>query len=88
MKPRDLTIAEKAKSVLFECGWRQGFRQVARPNVCLVDALVVAVKTQHWEAITDAVQHLRFESPDEAMAWNDMPGRTFNEVLERLDAWA
>ena len=94
MKPRDLTIAEKAKSALLQRGWRQGFRNPFHPNVCFTEALAIALDTPGLEGhqlddlLRSAVTHLGFEHPNQAITWNDTPGRTFEQVLNRLDAWA
>jgi len=94
MKPQQLTVAEKAKSVLLERGWRQGPRARARTSVCLVDALVAAVKAPGLEThelyyvLAEALRHIGFEGTFEAFQWNDATGRTFEQVLERLDTWA
>ena len=91
MKPQQLTVAEKAKSALFEHGWRQGVRQAERSSsdVCLVEALAIAGERPGGAAVlTEYVRHLGFKHIYQAMAWNDEPGRTFEQVLERLDARA
>jgi hypothetical protein len=33
----------------------------------------------------ETVQRLGFRTTPEAIEWNDAPGRTFEQVLERLD---
>lgn len=85
MKPQELTIGQKAKSLLLERGWRQG--PYASPNdlslmrLCMVEALGRASAIGTGEI----VQRLGFRSMPEAIEWNDAPGRTFEQVLERLE---
>ncbi|HKH28935.1 MAG TPA: hypothetical protein VKA61_11465 [Sphingomicrobium sp.] len=94
MKPQQLTIAEKAKSALIENGWRQGFPlAVGDKRLCLAEAFVVALggtgqtPEEALAAVTEAVRHMGFKDAGEAVAWNDAPDSTLEEVLERLDGW-
>jgi len=92
MKPQRLTVAEKAKSALLQRGWRQGFPlAVGDERLCLAEALVVALGDTGQApgvalaAVNEAVRPLGFKDACEAIAWNDTPGRTLEEVLERLE---
>lgn len=86
MKPRELTVAEKAKSVLLERGWRQGACSGGSVSVCLVIALEHATLARtDYNAVDRAVEAMGFENAYDAMVWNDDPDRTVEEVLERMD---
>jgi len=96
MKPRELTIAEKAKSALIHHGWRQGFPRFGDGGgLCLAEALAVACEAPGLDtsdgivdAAHDAARRLGFADAYDVVAWNDTPRRTLSEVLERLDTWA
>lgn len=84
MKPQTLTDAEKAKSLLLERGWCQGPYSTIDDPICLVSALWYVTNIDH-NAVAQAVEAMGFRSPRDAIQWNDAPGRTLDEVLERLD---
>jgi len=90
MKPQQ--IYQKAKSALLERGWRQGARACGDGRLCLAEALVAALdeagQLPDGVALKTLARHIGFRDAGEAVDWNDKPGRTFSEVLERLDAWA
>lgn len=88
MKPKNLTTAEKAKSILLEHGWAQGPNCTLSGETCLVLALDRAAEDNFREVDRllfamgfSGEYDLRYE----AMWWNDEPGRTVEEVFERLD---
>jgi predicted regulator of Ras-like GTPase activity (Roadblock/LC7/MglB family) len=96
MKPQELTIGQKAKSILLERGWRQGFWGAEFSKLgrlCMMEALsyaaqdvlLAAATTDLFGLAEETAQRLGFRSVPEAMDWNDAPGRTFEQVLERLD---
>lgn len=96
MKPRELTLGQKASSILLERGWRQGFWGAEFSklgHVCMVEALSYAARDVLLAAATtdlfglaeETVQRLGFRTTPEAIEWNDAPGRTVEEVLERLE---
>jgi hypothetical protein len=83
MKPQELTIGQKAKSILLERGWRQGGVAFGGTHgLCMVEALGRASAGATSRHI---VQRFGFRSTLEAIDWNDAPGRTFEQVLERLE---
>lgn len=98
MKPQQLNVAEKAKSLLLERGWRQGWpplgglRIAVGPPLCMAEAIACVLEQEGSPYVLFEVDitlmGLGFFSPSSAVAWNDAPGRTFEEVLERLDTWA
>lgn len=91
MKPQELTIGQKAKSLLMEHGWRQGPVTILNNRVCLVEAVVHGTQLPEHEvdalvaATRAALLGLGFADPEDGTAWNDAPGRTVEEVLERLE---
>jgi len=88
MKPQELTAGEKARSMLFERGWRQGPYGAHNDTrrVCMVEALAHATLNHVLLGLTaETLRGLGFGSTREAIEWNDAPGRTFEQVLERLE---
>lgn len=94
MKPRELTIGEKAKSILLERGWRQGPYGAHNDTrrVCMVEALahaalpaLLAPNADVFGLTAGTIQGLGFRCTPEAVDWNDAPERTFEDVLERLE---
>jgi hypothetical protein len=91
MKPQQLTLGQKAQSTLRVRGWHKGGERIpdgsARPPlvepVCLLQA--VATHADEFGFLSETLKPLGFKSFEEVVAWNDAPGRTFEQVLERLE---
>jgi hypothetical protein len=89
MKPQNLTTAEKAKSILLEHGWAQAPNIHPFRQTCLVLALDRATENDDVGKVDQILLEMGFQGEFdlrfEAMMWNDEPGRTVEEVFERLD---
>jgi len=84
MKPQQLTLGQRAQSALRERGWRQGpYDRDYSGRLCILEALSVATDEPTIPRV--AIKSLGFAHTGEAVDWNDAPGRTVEEVLERLE---
>jgi len=80
------TLGERAKATLHVRGWHKKGEAVWGPQpLCLVEVLKLHAPG-FGITLVDATERLGFESYNEAVAWNDAPERTFEEVLKRLES--
>lgn len=82
-KSRDLLVLEKARERIAR-GWCQNWFSDDRGGLCIIGALSEAVGSKGdmkpWAIL------LGFDFRNPASTWNDAPGRTQQEVLDRFDA--
>lgn len=90
-------LAKKVLELYERVGWTQGaywrdeFDRSCPPLdatcMCLAGAaIVVGVPGESFRSIERLTVELKFNKPSELQAWNDAPGRTFEQVKLRLEA--
>jgi hypothetical protein len=77
----------RARAYLVEHGWHQGSYGYDGGPHCLLGAIHRAIDDEcHDWRFTDACRALGpFVDQDVIHVWNDVPGRTFDQVLAALD---
>jgi hypothetical protein len=92
MKPQQLTLGQRAQSTLRVRGWHKDGERItdgsAQPPLlprCLLQVVTLHTIELGGRTARDYLKELGFQSFDEAIAWNDAPERTFEEVLELLE---
>lgn len=82
-----MTICElrlKAAEIIEERGWWQGGFDGPNGECCMLEALYAAENYVAFGSVTRAAQDMGFGGIDPIVSWNDAPGRTKAEVLDRL----
>ena len=84
-------VIRGARNVLFERGWTKHYLHNSAGNVCLRGALMQAtagrISWSVWDDISPAESIIsgKLINGVNVAAWNNAPGRTFDEVIEVLD---
>jgi hypothetical protein len=84
------SVCLQAAEILREKGWVQDVMH-SDQGYCMVGAIEAAARGSHHFrfAVQDAVnRHLGRHKSDALSVWNDMPGRTREEVIAALEAAA
>lgn len=84
-------IIASIQAVLQTRGWTQGTYRNTKGEVCLFGALVYGTTTLQEQAqVANALNHVLVTELhyDSAMAYNDMPGRTVEDIQHILDLLA
>lgn len=74
----------KARQELVTRGWIQGVGMSVNGRICLGYALKIANDAPN--ANYEAAKAMAFTSFSGMVMWNDEPGRTFDQMLERIDS--
>lgn len=81
-----------AKEALLTRGWYQGGMRGKNGEVCLLGATKVAAKSVSYDSGARAALlgtlgiSVAPAAPGGIGTWNDVPGRTFNEVIDLIDS--
>lgn len=74
-------VLQDMKDTLFERGWCQGRYSNEQGESCLV-GVMSPYKNEAWSASKLLQKAIDMDS---ITAWNDAPGRTFDEVIGAID---
>lgn len=94
----NLPISEllyRVRDVLFEKGWNQGSKLGSDGSLCLSGAIEKVCNGswnqdyyfiyEHLQQAIPVTEYLRGRTPPEICSWNDVIGRTLQEVFDLID---
>ena len=78
----------KASEILKERGWCQGEYENDKGNVCLARSISLGYNSPiGWLEVTGRLlRKIRIQRFSGLCEWNDVPGRTVEEVIELLES--
>lgn len=84
----EVEVLTKMKELLMEKGWCQGTLRNDQGNLCLLGTLdQVYLNNDLLTPYNRAAEAIRRQIESRSISnWNDAVGRTFNEVIDILDA--